>query len=276
MVYRVHISRGWLLAVFIFCCFANLHAQALGLQGKMEEEEPLSPVIPLKTVYAPQEREFILGFDIADSDEALTWTTTLELEYSFYDRIEFDLELPFVARFAHDNEGEADLESVGDKAGIGDIETGLKLKLLESKEDAFNLAGGFGVTWPTGSTSDSLGEGKTSLGPVLAFSKRLGPVSILGDVGYKRTVATRTEEADEEVKDEFHVDGAIAYRFPIGLSPILEINNVFNSETIVLITPGLIYQVRDRFEIRCGVQIPVSSDKEFDWNTIFQLLYDFG
>lgn len=235
-----------------------------GTSWASEEEREL--VIPLKTRYAPQEREAILGFDIAHSDGAETWVTSLELEYSIYDRIEFDLELPVVARFTDDE---------GNNAGLGDIETGVKVKIFESNDESFHLAGGIEATWPTGKVSDEIGEGKGGVGPFLAVAKSLGRFSLLGAVGYERVVTTRGDEAAEGKKNGFTLDAAVAYTFPIGLSPLFEVNSSFETGNIVSLTPGLIYATTERFQIRTGIQVPVTSDKEFMWNAIFQLLYDF-
>lgn len=235
-------------------------------RGDAEEQEEKELVIPLKTKYAPQEREAILGFDVAHSGEAETWITSLEFEYSIYDRVEFDLELPVVGRFPDDEDTQF---------GLGDLETGVKVKLYKSDDESLHLAGGLEVTWPTGEVSKEIGEGKTEIGPFLAVGKRLGPVSLLGAVGYERVVTTRGTEAAEAKKNGFHVDAAVAYTFPFGLSPLLEVNSSFETGNVVSLTPGVIYAVTDRFQTRWGIQVPVTSDKEFTWNAIFQLLYDF-
>lgn len=258
------IKTKTIIAILMAFFFLAANSAVWGEEEAEEEKRELT--IPLKTKYAPQEREVILGFDIAHSGQAETWITSLEVEYSIYDRIEFDLELPVVARFTDDE---------GNHFGIGDIETGVKVKLYESDDESFHFAGGLEATWPTGKVSTEIGEGKGEVGPFVAVAKGLGNFSLLGAFGYERVVTTRGDEANEGDKNGFNLDAAIAYTFPFGLSPLFEVNSSFETENIVLLTPGLIYAITDRFQTRGGFQVPVTSDKEFSWNAIFQLLYDF-
>ena len=222
-------------------------------------------VIPLKTKYAPKEREVILGSDTSHSGTQDKWTSSLEVEYSFFDPIEFDFELPFVNRFP---------KSSDNQSGIGDIETAIKA--FYSKEDLnFYLAGGNEATWHTGITPKDHGEDLQEVGPFIAVAKGVGALSLLGDFSYERVVNVRGEEAQEAKKNSYKVDAALAYTFPFGLSPLLEVNSHFAKEKIVLMTPGLIYAFSDRFQTRAGVQVPVTKDEEFNWKAVFQLLYDF-
>lgn len=222
--------------------------------------------IPLKAKYAPQEREIIFGSDLSHSGTRDRWTANLEVEWSFWDRVELDLELPFVARFP---------AASANHYGQGDIETGVKLKLYESPEEDFHFAGGMEVTWPSGDVSDGIGEGKTEAGPFLATAKAFGPFSLLAAFGYERAVTTRGEEAEASDKNGYKADAAIAYAFPFGLSTMLEVNSSFETLNIVALTPGMLYWVTEHLQTRAGVQVPVTSDREFRWNAIFQLLYDF-
>ncbi|MBI4124350.1 MAG: transporter [Deltaproteobacteria bacterium] len=239
-------------------------APAVLAEAETREESEIA--IPLKTKYAPQETEVILGFDTSHSGTREKWVSELELEYSLLDRIEFDLELPFVARFP---------DTEANQYGVGDVETGIKMKLYKSEDEDLHLAGGMGVTWPSGDVSKEIGEGKTELGPFLATAKAFGPLSLLTAFAYERVVTTRGEEAAAADKNGYKADGAVAYTFPSGWSPLLEVNSVFETLNIVSLTPGIIYAAGDHLQARAGVQVPVTSDREFRWNAVFQLLYDF-
>jgi hypothetical protein len=193
------------------------------------------------------------------------------------------LAVPFAVRDPKDSE-----PTVG---GIGDVSVMTKYAPLMLPAQQFALSGGLKLTLPTGSERRDLG-GQFAVAPFVAAGKGLGPFSLQADVFYSwqlnRGPTIRAEEEGEESirpdKEEGVSANLTATYSPVErLDLILELNSVMvvkgNEElkerVQLYLTPGVSVELAKGWNLRAGVQVPVTSAKEFDCNVIVILTRGF-
>jgi hypothetical protein len=142
------------------------------------------------------------------SDEADVLRPLLVAEWGFTDRLQVEVEAPFL--IAVPGEGETD-------GGLGNAEIGLLYNLVRSSELGLVLSGGVAGIVPTSSTD--LIERAVGGGALLTLYKIMGPVH--ANVSVEGGVEKPTE-GDEEA--EFGVETALSLLVPLGrVIPIAEV-----------------------------------------------------
>lgn len=193
------------------------------------------------------------------------------------------LAIPFAVRDPRDTE-----PTVG---GIGDVSLMAKYAPLLLPARQFALGGGLRLTFPTGSERRELG-GMLAVAPFLAAGKGFGPFSLQADVFYSwqlnRGPTIRAEEEGAESirpdKEEQVAANLTATCFPFErLGLILELNSVtlikgedpLRERVQFYLTPGVSAEPAKGWNLRAGIQLPVTSARGFDYNLIIMLTKGF-
>jgi hypothetical protein len=175
--------------------------------------------------------------------------------------------------------------------GIGDVSVMAKYAPLMLGERQLAVSGGIKLTLPTGSEKRDLG-GELAVTPFLAAGKGLGAFSLQADAGYTWQLdQPRAIEADEEGAPPLRPDRAEqvtanltgTYSPHSRLSLILELNSVtvvssdetLNERVQLYVTPGLSVDLAAGWNLRAGIQLPVTSAQAFDYNLVVILTRGF-
>ena len=170
-------------------------------------------------------------------------------------------------------------------AGISDVSLMAKYAPLLLPAQQFALSGGLKLTFPTGSERRELG-GEFSIAPFLAAGKVFGPLSLQADVFYSwqlnRPRRIEPEEEGEEAVTPDKEQGVTAnltgtFSLLGWLGLILELNSVtvvkgdeeLKERVQLYLTPGVSVEPAKGWNLRAGIQLPVTRAKEFDYNFIF-------
>ncbi len=205
------------------------------------------------------------------------------LQYAPVPSFGLKLAIPFAVRDPRDTEPTV--------AGLGDVSLMVKYAPLLLPARQFALSGGLKLTFPTGSERRELG-GEFAVAPFLAAGKGFGPLSLQADVFYSWQVnVPRSVEPEEEGEPRVRPDKAQAvtanltatYSLLEWLGPILELNSVtrirgdeaLRERVQLYLTPGVSVEPARGWNLRGGIQLPVTSAKEFDYNLIIMLTKGF-
>lgn len=205
------------------------------------------------------------------------------LQYAPVPSFGIKLAIPFAVHDPKDSE-----PTVG---GIGDISLMLKYApvLLPAKQ--FALAGGLGLTLPTGSERRELG-GQFAAAPFLAAGKGLGPWSLQADVAYRWQLNRPREQEPEDEGGEPvrpHKEHGVTANLAVTYSPLewLAVLLELNSATVLhrgdpltervqlYLTPGVSVEPAEGWNLRAGIHLPVTSAREVDWSLIVILTRGF-
>ncbi|MBI4560667.1 MAG: hypothetical protein HY724_01380 [Candidatus Rokubacteria bacterium] len=254
----------------------DLPASALsGQRTEAAEEVSLPPTLVTEGTLPATEVE--ATFTISKSREAREYGFGLSsIQYAPVPSFGLKLAVPFAQSDPRDS-----APTVG---GIGDVSVMAKYAPLILPREQFALSGGLKLTVPTGSERRELG-GKFAVAPFLAAGKGFGPVSLQADAFYSwqvnrpRTIKPEAE-GEEPVrpdKEQGVTANLTAIYYPVErLSLILELNSatvVRGDETLkervqLYLTPGVGVEPGSGWSLRGGIQLPVTTAKEFDYNLI--------
>lgn len=177
------------------------------------------------------------------------------------------------------------------QGGVGDVSVVAKYAPLLLAAQQFAAAGGLKLTLPTGDTGRGLG-GEFAVSPFLAVGKGFGPFSVQADASYSwqlnRPPPVESEEGgkDRLAHKEHGASANLAATVsPIaGLGLILEVNSVtriggeddsLKERVQLYLTPGLSVEPSEGWNLRGGVQLPLTSARQFDYNIIVILTRGF-
>jgi hypothetical protein len=177
--------------------------------------------------------------------------------------------------------------------GIGDVGLVVKYAPLVFPAKQLAVAGGIRLTLPTGSEERGLG-GTFDVGPFVAVGKGFGPLSVQADAGYRWQLDRPPPiEPDEEGGERLkaHKEHGATANLAVTFSPItrlgliLELNSVtrvggenddrLNERVQLYLTPGLAVEPAEGWNLRAGVQLPLTSARQFDYNVIVILTKGF-
>jgi len=202
--------------------------------------------------------------------------TELEAEWiwALNNRVELVAAMPYLWLRATDGSGT--------ESGFGDLE--LAVNFLAFNGERMKLKVGLAVTLPTGSESRGLSDGHTILEPTAFW---------LLDFGHGWVM--QGEAALELPLSTDNVENLFRYGVGIGkiclatqhwtcfrwLTPVVEFNGLTtlngpeSGRTVIDVTPGLRWIVRERDGVGFGVSFPITGSKEFDWQIIFKYSIHF-
>jgi len=253
-------------------------------RGEEEKAEEVSLPSTLVTEGATPATEVEGTFTMSKSRTERTYGVALSsLQYAPVPWFGLKLAVPFNIRDPRDTEPTV--------AGFGDVSLMVKYAPLLLPARQFALSGGLKLTFPTGSERRELG-GEFAVAPFLAAGKGLGPFSLQADVFYSWQLnVPRSVEPEEEGEPRVRPDKAQAvtanltatYSLLEWLGPILELNSVtrirgddeLRERVQLYLTPGVSVEPAKGWNLRAGIQLPVTSAKEFDYNLIVILTKGF-
>lgn len=176
--------------------------------------------------------------------------------------------------------------------GVGDVGLVAKYAPLMWPAQQFAAAGGIRLTLPSGSERRGLG-GAFEIAPFVAMGKGFGPLSVQADAGYGwHLKRPRPIEPDEEggERRKAHKDHGAVANLAVTFSPIerlglmVELNSVAKAggeddglkERVQLyLTPGVAVEPAAGWNLRAGIQLPVTSARQFDYNIVVILTKGF-
>jgi hypothetical protein len=224
---------------------------------------------------------------IKDGDEVKIkdqWQWVMESEYGLSEWLQINLEVPFLS--VHKvtiEDGEA---THLDKAGIGDVETGIRVRLIEEDDQWWQstVSVGFGLSWPTGQWGRDLGTDGYGWEVDLLFSKTTDKWAYHLSGGFGMTDDAREQgESEKSDIEEFGVGGALVYGATDSLDIICELFSEFereksgtsvSHETVLYVVPGVGYKLFKDFEMGLGVPIGLTNESH-DWGIIANIQYEW-
>ena len=248
-------------------------------------EQPIIELFdPLVTRNPTPERELEVNVEYEKGAEGKEVEAEVELSWRFGDRIEASIEIPVV--FLMPREG-------SDESGLGDITLGGKVLVFQSIAQPALVTVGVELGLPSGSESRGLG-GSFSVTPYVTAGIGLGPIDLIGDIGYTWVV-----DGHDDGSETLAVSLAAAYKGWRQVTPMLELSVVTQTRRAngsgegdegeeepdlvgqpqVYLTPGVIVRSLSWMpagtSFRGGVQIGLTHDREFDYRVLASFSWEF-
>lgn len=282
--------------LIICALFLSIGFNSIAFADETEEDsEGHQFLFIIEDAYTQEKDQWQLSFTSQYMDREITkeddevkikdqWEWVMEAEYGLSECFQFTLEVPF---------GSVDKKTIEDdettrlnKSGIGDIETGIKIKLSEEGDQWWEptVSLGFGVSWPTGDWKRDLGTDSYGWETNLLLSKTTDKWAYHLSGGFGMTNHAR-EQGESETSDieEFEVGGALVYMATDRLDLICELLAEFekektgsdtNHEKEIYVVPGFGYELFDDFEMGIGVPIGLTN-ASYDWGIIAKIQYEW-
>jgi hypothetical protein len=194
----------------------------------------------------------VLVEHVRQTDSRLT-QPSVRLQYPVLSWLQFSLEVPIA--FRDRDEGPSALGS-GDLLAVG------QARVFAPTDWPVEIDVGLGVTLPTGD-SEAVGGATTAVRPFVAAGIKLGPVDVLGSLGYQWT--------DGPSAHSQAVQAAIAVGRPVGwITPFVELSlltpvgGADDHRAQVTVAPGVELYATRNLSLSLGVQLPLSSARVFD------------
>ena len=168
--------------------------------------------------------------------------------------------------------------------GFGDLSVQNKFLLWKSVEHRALIAGGFELTLPSGSERRGLG-GTAAVEPFLTAGIALGPFDVLGDIRYEWNINSHVVGQREQT---LTANLAAAYLVSRWFTPFLELNTVtktsgssaedapqLRDRVQLYLTPGFNVRPLPGVTLRTGLQLPVSTARQFEYTLHGALVWEF-
>jgi len=198
----------------------------------------------------------------ADGGEVDELEYEMELVYAINDRLVLIMGVPLVS---------LDPIEAPNTTGIGDLEFGVRFMAFNGQHDGVFF--GLNVSAPTGDPNRDLGEGNAILEPTALWAHDFGCGTYMQSV-----IAWEMPVDVDDPSNDFRYDIALfhtfietehaeAFRY---FTPILEVNGVTtmngpeSGRTVVDLTTGVRWLVRDEDEVGIGWSFPITGDRNFD------------
>lgn len=239
-----------------------------------QEEPNLEFFYPVVTRRPVVERELELRTQYQKSGGEKQIETSAAIEWLPLPRWEIELEIPVVVN----------LEQGGPStAGFGDVEIENKFLLWRSVEHRFLFSGGFELKLPSGSQSRGLG-GEFAVEPFFTAAIAIGPFDLIGSVAYEWNLNANVKGPHPQ---EFSANLALGWPVSRWFTPFVEVNTVTQTVGVsdedanllhrvqVYLTPGLNFKPLPGTTVRVGVQLPVTSARQFDYAVHAGVVWEF-
>lgn len=240
-----------------------------------QEEPDIEFFYPVVTRRPVIERELELRTRYEKSRDGREIETAGAIEWPILPRWQVELEIPVVVNDPRDGPS---------AAGFGDITIENKVLLWKSVEHPLLVSGGFELTLPSGSESRDLG-GELNVEPFLAAGIALGPFDLLGSVAYEWNLNADVRGPREQ---ELTANVALGYPMSRWFTPFLELDTVtritgpheenepeLTGRVQIHLTPGFNVRPLPGMTFRAGVELPVTSAREFDYAVHAGLVWEF-
>lgn len=219
------------------------------------------------------------------------WNWRLGIDYGIFDWLTAELEIPFANVDKKTIKDEEDSTTITylNKAGIGDIDAGLKFGLFKDQEKSWVPAVSLGldVSLPTGNWKKDLGSNHYGFGSLIAVSKTFDKWAYHLNAGGTYTPHGR-EEGETEKVDAVAFEGgiALAYMPTENLDLVCEVSTElerentageYNYNSEVYLTPGIVYKFKNflkGLKVTAGVPVGLTYES-YDWGIITQVIKEF-
>jgi len=222
-----------------------------------EVAEPIQEAFKSDLVFAQEAGEFQFSFTphYAEAGEETSWALPVSLEYGISDKLQIELEW---VSYGQNNPSDESANS-----GVGDVKIGLQYSWMEILGSNVHLALGVELGIPLGDEEKELGEAEKSLETYLVLganiSQELHAFLQLG-----------VEYPEHEGKERFVNLGLIG-KLANDVAFTVEYNW---EEEQRYITPGLVWQPADDWELGIGLPLGVSDEAD-DYQLILHLIVEF-
>ena len=273
-------SAGLRLAAIMLAMWLALGSGTSPAGG---QDSPPSDDIPLSATFFTEgvlpATEIEAGFSFISSDVAREYQFGLtSLQYAWGTTLGLKLVVPFAVIEPRD--------AGPTVAGPGDVQFIAKYTPVVSREHFFALGGAIKLTLPSGSESRGLG-GTLELAPGLLAGKawRLGDtiLALQADTFYgwqldrPAPVETESGSASPDREQRLTANLTTAVAAIRWLTAILEVNTVtviagdpgLRGRVQMYLTPGASLEPGARWSFRVGVQVPLTSARDHDYNVTF-------
>jgi hypothetical protein len=250
------------LVLLVCCAVAPAYAQY--------DEPDITFFYPLVTRRPIIERELEFKLTHTKGLGERETETALAIEWSILPRLQFEVEVPFT--FRDPDEGKV-------VAGFSDVDLEAKLQVFKSVQYRTLVAFGLESKLPSGSKARGLG-GEHTIEPFLTAGIALGPFDFISEAAYEWTL-----NGDERPRAQaFTASLAMAYRASRWLAPLLELVTVIKTQgedealrhkMQMYLVPGFNIRPRPGMTLRVGIQVPVTTAKEFDYRFHSALVVEF-
>jgi hypothetical protein len=240
-----------------------------------QEEPDIEFFYPVVTRRPVIERELELRTRYEQRRDGRQVETAAAIEWPILPRWQIELEIPVVVSDPTDGPL---------AAGFGDIAIENKALFWKSVALPLLVSGGFELTLPSGSGSRGLG-GEFNVEPFVAAGIALGPFDLLGSVAYEWNLNADAKGPREQ---EFTANVAVAYPMSRWFTPFLELNTMaqttgrheedepeLTGRVQVYLTPGFNVRPLPGMTFRAGVELPVTSARQFDYAVHAGLVWEF-
>lgn len=227
-----------------------------------EELEEVAQEVFLGAIAFPQEAKE-LQISVASSwmksEEADVLRPLLVGEWGFTDRLQLEVETPFLV--AVPAEGETD-------GGLGNAEVGLAYNFVRSVEMGLVLTGGLAAILPTSSTD--LIESAVGGAAVVSLYKVAGPVH--ANLSVESGVEAPTEGEGEA---EFGIETALSLLVPLGsIIPIAEVGvEREEEETEVMAAAGFAWHASSSVEVGLA-GLMSRGEEETEWGAVANVTWE--
>jgi hypothetical protein len=240
-----------------------------------QEEPDIEFFYPVVTRRPVIERELELRTRFEKASDGKQLETAGAIEWPILPRWQVELEIPVVVDDPSDGKSQA---------GFGDISIENKFLFWKSVEQRLLVSGGFELTLPSGSASRGLG-GELAVEPFVTAGIALGPLDLLGSIAYEWVV---NGEAPRE--QEFTWNVALGYPISRWFTPFVEMNSVLQTagsgsqeegeanlvgRVQLYLTPGFNVRPLPGMTFRAGVELPVTSARQFNYAVHAGLVWEF-
>ena len=266
-------ARSGFVALLVIFGMLGPQGPRAGGSDARADDIPLSATFVTESVLPATEIE--AGFSYASSDAERKYQIGFSsLQYSWGAAFGLKLVVPFGVVEPRDDGATV--------AGPRDIQLLAQHVPVVSAAHLFALGGALKLTLPTGSERRGLG-GALAVAPGLLAGKawRVGEsvVSLQGDAFYEWRL-DRPAKVDGELRDRdqrFTANLTAAVTATPVLTAIVEMNAValvagdpaLRGRGQVYVTPGLAFDLAPGWSVRAGVQVPLTSARELNYNVVF-------
>jgi hypothetical protein len=167
-------------------------------------------------------------------------------------------------------------------AGVGDMELGIQFLAFSGERDLLFFA--LNMSVPTGDPDRDLGAGHTVLEPTALWLHDFG-----GGTYFQSRFGWEVPISIENVGNDFRYDLGLYHTFVSTadwcafryLTPLIEVNGVTalngtdSSQTVLDLTPGVRWVVRELDEVGVGWSFPVTGTENFDWQLLLSYRLHF-
>jgi hypothetical protein len=260
------------LAMLLGALAATATAIVPGAARAWDDPPGISFFYPLNTRRPVIERELEFTVNHEKGADGRVTEAAAALEYPILPRWQVELEVPVVFLQTKDRTAQG---------GIGDIELQTKFLVFDSIDPPTLVAIGVEGRFPSGSERRGLG-GEASIEPFVTAGVALGPFDVLSEIAYEWNLNSRVHGPREQ---ELTAGAAVGWRYFRKFTPLVELTTVTQTRgsdddhlvgrTQVYITPGFNVRPFPGTTLRMGIELPVSSAREFDYALRAGFVWEF-